>query len=259
MGKPIYTVFRRIISMKSKTNELTHRVRLAPVALLLVSVVFAAGCVSPPAATGDQVLEDGTIVKSDGTMIKPDGTMIKPNGVMVKPDGTMAAPEGSPEGTMVKEDGTIVKPDGTMVKPDGTMVGPEGSEGDAMMEKTVTGTVLAGSSSPLVDFNKADYDAAVASDKLVVLYFYATWCPICRAEEPELRAAFNDLTGDNVIGFRVNFNDGDTDTDEKALAQQFQVPYQHYKVFLKNGGVVLKAPDTWNKERYLTEINKAAS
>lgn len=241
--------------MKSKT--------LAVAALLMISVAFAAGCVQQ----GDRTLEDGTILKSDGTMIKPDGTIVKPNGVMVLPNGTMIAPEGSPEGTIVKEDGTIVKPDGTMIMPNGTMVAPEEAmmdKNDTMMENESTAgftpadAVLAGSSAPLIDFNKADYDSAAGSDKLVVLYFYATWCPICRAEEPELRAAFNELDRNDVVGFRVNFNDGDTDADERDLAQQYQVPYQHTKVFIKNGQQLLKAPDSWNKNRYLTEINNYA-
>jgi thiol-disulfide isomerase/thioredoxin len=226
---------------------------LAFAALLMASVVFAAGCV-----------EQGSVTLPDGSVQKADGTIIKPNGVRVLPDGTMVAPEGSPAGIIVNEDGTVVKPDGTMVKPDGTMVLSDGttiepeSSAAAPDSSSYSGAVLAGTSAQLIDFNKADYDSAVASDKLVVLYFYATWCPICRAELPELYGAFNELQRGDVIGFRVNFNDGDTDADEMALAQQYQVPYQHTKVFIKNGQQVLKAPDSWNKGRYLSEISNYA-
>jgi len=120
-----------------------------------------------------------------------------------------------------------------------------------------SGKILAGSSAPLIDFNKADYDKALQSGNVVFLYFYATWCPICRAELPHLYGAFNELNTDKIIGFRVNFNDGDTDADERALAQQFQVPYQHTKVFVKDGKSIGKFPDSWDKVRYLSEINKA--
>lgn len=135
------------------------------------------------------------------------------------------------------------------------------NESDAMMEKgemKYSGAVLAGKSALLLDFRKADYDAAPAG-KLVVLYFYADWCPICRAEIPRLYEAFDELDNENVIGFRVNFNDGSTDADERALARQYGIAYQHTKVFVKNGQQVLKSPETWEKQRYLAEINKAAA
>lgn len=117
--------------------------------------------------------------------------------------------------------------------------------------------VLADTPAPLLDFTKADFDAAVKSDKLVVLYFYANWCPICRAEFPKAAAAFNELTTDRVIGFRVNFNDNQTDADEVALAREHGIAYQHTKVFIKNGRQVLKSPESWEQSRYVTEITNA--
>ena len=130
-------------------------------------------------------------------------------------------------------------------------------EDEAMMAK-YTGTVLAGKSAPLLDFTKADYDTAVKSDKLVVLYFYANWCPICKEETANsLYPAFNELTTDKVVGIRINYKDSDTDKDEENLARQFGISYQHTKVLLKTGKQILKAPDSWNKTRYLDEINKA--
>jgi thiol-disulfide isomerase/thioredoxin len=120
-----------------------------------------------------------------------------------------------------------------------------------------SGTVLAGSTSPLIDFNKTDYDASLKTDKLIVLYFYANWCPECRIEVPHLKEAFNGLTTDRVIGFRVNYNDNETDQDEEGLARKFGVPYQHTKVFVKNGAQVLKSPESWDTARYQSEIKTA--
>lgn len=91
----------------------------------------------------------------------------------------------------------------------------------------------------------------------MVLYFYANWCPICRAEVPELYAAFSELKNPEVVGFRINFNDNETDELEQALASDSGIVYQHTKVFLKNGELVLRSPENWDKERYLKEINKA--
>ncbi|MBI4992499.1 MAG: cupredoxin domain-containing protein [Candidatus Harrisonbacteria bacterium] len=124
-------------------------------------------------------------------------------------------------------------------------------------ESKFAGQVIAGKSAPLLDFNKSDYDQALRSDKLVVLYFYATWCPICKYETiSALYPAFNELKSDKIVGFRVNYNDSDTDQDETNLAREFGVAYQHTKVFVKNGQRILKSPESWNKERYLSEINK---
>lgn len=119
------------------------------------------------------------------------------------------------------------------------------------------GTVLAGTSAPLLDFKKSDYDAALKTNKLIALYFYANWCPICKAEFPEMEKAFDSLKTDQVIGFRVNYNDSDTDGDEKKLAQQFGIAYQHTKVLVKNGQRILKSPEGWDTARYQQEIQKA--
>ncbi len=122
-------------------------------------------------------------------------------------------------------------------------------------ETRYSGSLLAGKSSPLLDFTKADYDKALSSDKVVVLYFFANWCPTCKKEFPLMEKAFNELSSDKVVGFLVNYNDDQTDDDERNLAREFGVAYQHTKVFLKDGQRILKSPESWNKDRYLNELN----
>lgn len=109
----------------------------------------------------------------------------------------------------------------------------------------------------VLEYKKKAYDDALSSGKLVVLYFYANWCPICREEFPKMQLAFKRLPADKVVGIRVNFNDSETDKDEEALAEEFDIPYQHSKVFLKNGDVILKTLDSWQESDYLKEINSA--
>jgi len=206
------------------------------------------------------VLKNGTIMLEEGDKMSPlakeyvfeTGVKVSLTGKVTKKDGTTVQLK---EGESVWEDGSIVGAGANemMPKESATMMKKEGG---AMMAK-YTGIVLAGKSAPLLDFTKADYDMAVKSDKLVVLYFYANWCPICKAEFPVMQKVFNELSTDKAIGFRVNYNDDQTDTDEKALAKQFGVAYQHTKVFVKNGQRILKSPEGWDEKRYDTEINKA--
>lgn len=119
------------------------------------------------------------------------------------------------------------------------------------------GAVLAGTFSPLLEFNQADYNAATKSGKLVILYFFANWCSICKTEFPEMVDAFNQLSTNQVAGFRVHFNDSEATDEQTALAREFGVAYQHTKVFVKNGQRVIKAPDSWDQEKYLLEIMEA--
>jgi thiol-disulfide isomerase/thioredoxin len=141
-------------------------------------------------------------------------------------------------------------PAGSVIPPVVEVVGEDDDE-----MRLYGAIVLGGKSSPLLDFPKESYDAVGASGKLIVLSFYANWCPICKEETANaLYPAFNALAGEGVIGFRVNYNDDETDDDERSLAREFGVAYQHTKVFVKDGARVLKSPEGWTKERYLTEI-----
>ena len=120
---------------------------------------------------------------------------------------------------------------------------------------TWNGDVLAGNGQAiLLDFDQGDYEQALASGQPVFLYFYAKWCPSCRAEVPKMQAAFNDESIGAVAGFRVNYKDNDTDDFEKDLAREFGIGYQHTKVALVNGERVLKSPEQWDTPRYLSEL-----
>lgn len=133
---------------------------------------------------------------------------------------------------------------------------------EAMMSKTPMESAMKNDAmmkkgNEVLDFSKAEYDLALKTDKLVVLYFYANWCPICIVEFPIMQSAFREFSSDKVIGFKVNYNDNQTDADEKNLAKEFGVAYQHTKVFIQNGQRILKSPEGWDAKRYDMEINQA--
>jgi thiol-disulfide isomerase/thioredoxin len=177
-----------------------------------------------------------------------------------------------PEAEKMMEVGEELMHDGEVMMKEGETSMKDGEammkEGEAMMEGApgkYQGEIFAGGDGGpvLLDFKKADYDKAISEGKLITLFFYASWCPTCKIEFPKMVEAFNEVVASsdgaiqNVVGFRVNYNDPQTDNDEKALAREFGVAYQHTKVFVKAGERILKAPDSWGKDRYITEIKNA--
>ena len=175
-----------------------------------------------------------------------DGTIIKTNGQIIRANGT----------AFTLKEGESIWMDGSFMKAGEIMEGKM-TEKDESMVQDYKGKILAGTKkTKYLDFNKEDYDKALKENKKILLYFYASWCPLCKKEQPQTFAAFNELNDRNLVGFRVHYNDGEDNDDAKALAQQFQVPYQHTKVILKDGKQVLKAPDSWDRQRYLTELGK---
>jgi len=117
-----------------------------------------------------------------------------------------------------------------------------------------SGDVLAGNTTPFIIFNEADYIKAQSEGKIILLDFFANWCPVCRAEAPELHAGFDELSNANVVGFRVNYNDSDTDDIENQLAKDFAVPYQYTKIILKDGKEILRDGRPWDKEKLISEL-----
>lgn len=121
---------------------------------------------------------------------------------------------------------------------------------------TESAKVLAQKNSTYSEFNQSEYEKALSEGKIVYLEFYANWCPICRAQEPDLIEGFNQLGRTDVAGFRVNFKDDQTDENEKVLAAKYKVLYQHHKIVLKNKDVVIDSSDTWDAKTLLSEFSK---
>jgi thioredoxin 1 len=131
----------------------------------------------------------------------------------------------------------------------------ETGEPQSMMESGYNGKILVDAETPFVEFTQKDYEKALADGKVVILDFYADWCPICRGEAPVLEQGFRSLNNPDVIGFRVNYNDTETDADEEALAKKYGVTYQHTKVIIKDGTQVLKDGQVWDAETFVEQVN----
>lgn len=94
-------------------------------------------------------------------------------------------------------------------------------------------TVMMKKSSRYVSYSKAVFEET--SGKRRVLYFYATWCPSCKVAQEDFSARADKIPED-VMVMRVNYNDPDTDQEEKALAKQYGISYQHTFVQVDSKG-----------------------
>lgn len=120
----------------------------------------------------------------------------------------------------------------------------EKKEGDAM-------TVDRDNVSRYVEYSKVALDQA--ADKRRVLYFYASWCPICRPADANFKQNTSKIPEDVTV-LRVNYNDPDTDQKEKDLAKKYGITYQHTFVQIDGQG---KQVTKWNGgqiEELLTNI-----
>lgn len=84
-----------------------------------------------------------------------------------------------------------------------------------------------------VPYSRAVFEGAVSGRR--VLYFYANWCPICRPADQNLRENESKISRDVTV-IRVNYNDPDTDQEEKDLAKKYGVVYQHTFVQIDGEG-----------------------
>lgn len=91
-----------------------------------------------------------------------------------------------------------------------------------------------------VEYTKAALDQN--ADKRRVLYFYATWCPTCQPADNKFMEDSDKIPEDAVL-IRVNYNDPNTDQEEKDLAKKYNVTYQHTFVQIDKDG---KEETRWN-------------
>ena len=115
------------------------------------------------------------------------------------------------------------------------------SKSNSMMKKNDEPNLMDKSvSSRYVTYSKSIYDET--SSKRRVLYFYANWCPSCKVANQDFTANSNKIPED-VIVIRTNYNDTDTDQEEKDLAKKYGITYQHTFVQIDSQG---KEITKWN-------------
>lgn len=106
-----------------------------------------------------------------------------------------------------------------------------------------------------VPFTRAAYAQAQADGKTIFLEFYANWCPVCKAQAPALTTGINKIQSDKLVAFRVNYKDSETDADETALAQKYNITYQHTHIVADaSENVLLRSNESWSESDVIEKI-----
>lgn len=109
--------------------------------------------------------------------------------------------------------------------------------GEAMMQKA-DDTMLA--DSRYVEYSTGALEKAATNRR--VIFFYASWCPTCAPADASFTQNVRKIPEDLVV-VRVNYNDPDTDQEEKDLAKKYGITYQHTFVQIDSTG---KEVTKWN-------------
>lgn len=101
-------------------------------------------------------------------------------------------------------------------------------------------TSLPKSQSKYIEYSEDILGRTLDSNR--VLFFYANWCPTCRPVDKEISENESRIPDGYVI-IRVNYNDTDTDKEEEALANKYEITYQHTFIEIDKNGEVIQS---WN-------------
>jgi thiol-disulfide isomerase/thioredoxin len=137
--------------------------------------------------------------------------------------------------TLMKKDVVTMPKEGISLEPTNAMVKKSDNSvnGKKKMDDTVAG-------SRYVQYSREEAETAAGVRR--VLYFYASWCPTCKYADISFTQNVSKVPGD-VILIRINYNDPETDQEEKDLAKKYGITYQHTFVQIDDTG---KEVTRWN-------------
>lgn len=162
-------------------------------------------------------------LQEDSESMMEEDRMTASDDAMMEDEGAMSGDSMKMEDDSMAEDGVMMEDDTTM---DSGMMEKDGAamNDDILMESsTRPGTV-------------EDYDPSklvLAEDGDVVMYFYANWCPTCKALDKDIEANLDSIP-DNTHILRVNYD------TEAELKRKYGVTYQHTFVQVDADGELVK-------------------
>ena len=144
--------------------------------------------------------------------------------------------------SMMKKDEAMMTKEETSMEPTNAMMKKDDSamEGNKMMDDEKNSSAKKMADSRYVQYSKSALDHASGNRR--ILFFYASWCPTCRPADESFTQNVNKIPEDVTL-IRVNYNDPETDQEEKDLAKKYHVTYQHTFVQIDSTG---KEITKWN-------------
>lgn len=136
---------------------------------------------------------------------------------------------------MMKKEETVMTKDSTEVKENKEMLE---DKDEKKMEKSEDDAKM--TTSRYVPYSKEAFDSASKNRR--ILFFFANWCPICKPADTSFTENVSKIPADVTV-IRVNYNDTNTDQEEKELAKKYGITYQHTFVQIDGTG---KEIAKWN-------------
>ncbi len=124
-----------------------------------------------------------------------------------------------------QSDSMMAKDEASMA-PENAMMKKDDATGE---DKIMDGTI----SLRYVTYSKSNFDNAASNRR--VLFFYASWCPTCKPADADLTESASKIPSDVTV-IRVNYNDPETDQEEKDLSKKYGITYQHTFVQIDSQG-----------------------
>ena len=166
----------------------------------------------------DEQNQDAALWNGNETAMMEKDVQLK-NGTTVMMNGSVKMADGK---TIQLHDGDAMMMDGSTKKSDeGAMMK---KEGEAMMK-----------AGEYKDATAALLSASVLTDGTTkVLFFHASWCPICKSANQTLATWYSDGKGLLTV-YKIDYD------NEKMLKQKYGVTYQHTFVKINGNGNVIKS------------------